>query len=107
MSRATPPLAWAGGGGPGPDERAGRPAGCAAAVPHSPQETTMRRPFVPLIALAFATFGLATPVHASAVSASAWSYETNDSHAGATTASAAISRQFPNAPGDSHGSASA
>ena len=67
----------------------------------------MRRPFVPLIALALASLGLATPVHAATVSASAWSYETSDGHAGATFATAAISRQAPNAPGDSHAAATA
>src|SRR5437879_6180412 len=80
------------------------PRGSCRAIP---QEATMYRAFVPLITLAIATFGLAAPGHAAAVSASAWSYETNDSHSGASSATAAISRQGLNAPGDSHASAAA
>jgi len=65
----------------------------------------MRRAFLPLVTLPFAIFGFATPVRAADVSASAWSYETSDSHYRVAYRSAAISRQFPNAPGDSHASA--
>lgn len=67
----------------------------------------MPRQILPLTALFAAALAFAPSAHAASVTASAWSYETTDSHAGTTVASAAISRQALGAPGESHAAGSA